>query len=369
MREKVTGKLLTLDRDLEPILSGCSRSSRCRSTTPRGAPSTRLGGAVSARSRRSDSCSCARLARSRSSSSSRTSTGSTPRPRPSSTLWSTASRSRGSYFSSTTAPSTSTGGAARPTTRSSGSTPSPTRAPRELLGALLGERSDTAPLNALLIDQTDGNPFFLRGERAARWWRLACLTGERGAYRLTQSGGGDPGPRPPSRRSWPRASTGCPPAEKSLLQSAAVIGKDVPFRCCGRSPRCRRTISAKGLHLQAAEFLYETSLFPELEYTFKHALTHEVAYGSLLHERRRALHTRILAAMESVTPTGWLNTSSGWRTTRSGRTVGQGRRLLPAGRSEGGRTLGKPGCGDVLRASPGGAEAPSRHSGAHRAGD
>src|SRR5436853_6650908 len=54
--------------------------------------------------------------------------------------------------------------------------------------------------------------------------------------------------------------------------------------------------------LQAAEFLYETSLFPAREYTFKHALTHEVAYGSLLHERRRALHARIVDAIEQLYP-------------------------------------------------------------------
>src|SRR5262249_1330649 len=53
-------------------------------------------------------------------------------------------------------------------------------------------------------------------------------------------------------------------------------------------------------HLQAAEFLYETSLFPELEYTFKHALTHEVAYGSLLQERRRTLHARIVETIERL---------------------------------------------------------------------
>ena len=52
-------------------------------------------------------------------------------------------------------------------------------------------------------------------------------------------------------------------------------------------------------HLQAAEFLSETSLFPDLEYTFKHALTHEVAYGSLLHERQRALHAQIVEAIET----------------------------------------------------------------------
>jgi predicted ATPase len=53
-------------------------------------------------------------------------------------------------------------------------------------------------------------------------------------------------------------------------------------------------------HLQAAEFLYETRLFPEQVFTFKHALTHEVAYGGLLHERRRALHARIVEAMETL---------------------------------------------------------------------
>src|SRR5262249_40525255 len=53
-------------------------------------------------------------------------------------------------------------------------------------------------------------------------------------------------------------------------------------------------------HLQAAEFLYETRLFPEREYTFKHALTHEVAYGALLQERRRVLHAQIVPAMEAL---------------------------------------------------------------------
>ena len=53
-------------------------------------------------------------------------------------------------------------------------------------------------------------------------------------------------------------------------------------------------------HLQAAEFLYETRLFPEHEYTFKHALTQQVAYETLLQERRRALHARIVEALEAL---------------------------------------------------------------------
>jgi predicted ATPase len=53
-------------------------------------------------------------------------------------------------------------------------------------------------------------------------------------------------------------------------------------------------------HLQAAEFLYETRLFPDLEYSFKHALTHEVTYGGLLQDRRRELHARVVDAIETL---------------------------------------------------------------------
>jgi predicted ATPase len=53
-------------------------------------------------------------------------------------------------------------------------------------------------------------------------------------------------------------------------------------------------------HLQAAEFLYETQLFPDLEFTFKHALTHEVAYQGLLHQQLCALHARIVEAIERL---------------------------------------------------------------------
>ena len=59
-----------------------------------------------------------------------------------------------------------------------------------------------------------------------------------------------------------------------MLQVIADISEEALYRSLGE--------------LQAAEFLYETSLFPERAYTFKHALTHEVAYGSLLHERRQS---------------------------------------------------------------------------------
>src|SRR5438094_4719576 len=94
-----------------------------------------------------------------------------------------------------------------------------------------------------------------------------------------------------------------PPEDKRLLQTAAVIGTDVPFALLRTIADVSEAALHRGLaHLQAAEFLYETRLFPEPEYTFKHALTHGVAYGSLLLERRRGLHARIVAALEALTP-------------------------------------------------------------------
>jgi tetratricopeptide (TPR) repeat protein len=92
-----------------------------------------------------------------------------------------------------------------------------------------------------------------------------------------------------------------PPEEKRLLQTAAVIGMEVPFTLLQAIAELPEADLHRSLaHLQAAEFLYEASLSPELAYTFKHALTHEVAYSGLLHERRRALHARIVEALEGL---------------------------------------------------------------------
>ena len=92
-----------------------------------------------------------------------------------------------------------------------------------------------------------------------------------------------------------------PPEAKRLLQTAAVIGHEVPLSLLQAivnmpSESLHRSLA----HVKTAEFLYETRLFPESEYTFKHALTHEVAYGSILQERRRRLHARIVEALETL---------------------------------------------------------------------
>jgi tetratricopeptide (TPR) repeat protein len=92
-----------------------------------------------------------------------------------------------------------------------------------------------------------------------------------------------------------------PPEEKRLLQEAAVIGKDVPFALLHAIAGLPdEELRSRLANLQSAEFFYETPLFPDLEYTFKHSLTHEVAYAGLLHTRRREIHARIVGAMEDL---------------------------------------------------------------------
>ena len=128
------------------------------------------------------------------------------------------------------------------------------------------------------------------------------LGGERGAYRLDTALQSLQVPATVQAVLAARIDR-LPPEEKRLLQTAAVIGNEVPLPLLQTIAELPEEALHRGLaHLQAAEFLYETRLFPEQEYTFKHALTHEVAYGSLLLERRRVLHARIVEALEALAP-------------------------------------------------------------------
>jgi predicted ATPase len=92
-----------------------------------------------------------------------------------------------------------------------------------------------------------------------------------------------------------------PAEEKRLLQTAAVIGTEVAVPLLQAITELPAEALHRALrHLQAADFLYETRLVPELVYTFKHVLTHEVAYRSLLYERQCALHARIVELLETL---------------------------------------------------------------------
>jgi class 3 adenylate cyclase/tetratricopeptide (TPR) repeat protein len=177
--------------------------------------------------------------------------------------------------------------------------PLPPASADELLQALLGDDPSLAPLKHLLIARTEGNPFFLE-ECVRTLVETQELVGEPGAYRLARE---LPSIQVPATVQTVLAARidRLPPEEKQLLHTAAVIGHEVPLALIQTVAEMPETPLRRGLtHLQAAEFLYETRLFPETEYTFKHALTQQVAYETLLQERRRALHARIVAALEAL---------------------------------------------------------------------
>ena len=175
--------------------------------------------------------------------------------------------------------------------------PLPPGLARVLLRAMLGADPALEPLEQLLIERTDGNPFFLE-ETVRSLVQTEALVGAWGAYRLA---------RPVSRVQVPATVKAVlasridrlPYDDERLLQSAAVIGAHVNVGLLQAIADVPEEQLREGLaRLQAADFLYASRRIPEVEYTFKHALTHEVAYGSVLHDRQRALHARILGAIE-----------------------------------------------------------------------
>jgi len=168
----------------------------------------------------------------------------------------------------------------------------------ELLDDLLGRQASLQLLKPRLVEWTEGNPFFLE-ESVRTLVETGALAGGRGAYELV---------RPVASIQVPGTVEDVLAAridrladeQRRLLQSAAVIGKDVPYPILAAIADLPEEELGESLRqLQAAEFLYETHALPEMEYTFKHALTHEVTYGSVA-QGKRALHARILEIMEAL---------------------------------------------------------------------
>jgi class 3 adenylate cyclase/tetratricopeptide (TPR) repeat protein len=177
--------------------------------------------------------------------------------------------------------------------------PLPVESADDLLTSLLGTEQSLDSLKRTLIERTEGNPLFLE-ESVRTLAETKALIGERGAYRLAHDATAIQVPATVQAILAARIDR-LSPEDKRLLQAASVIGKDVPFALLLAIAELAEEDLRRGLaHLQAAEFLYETSLFPDLAYSFKHALTHEVTYGSLLQERRRDLHARIVEAIEAL---------------------------------------------------------------------
>jgi class 3 adenylate cyclase/tetratricopeptide (TPR) repeat protein len=170
-----------------------------------------------------------------------------------------------------------------------------------LLQALLGSDLSLAPLKGLLIERTEGNPLFLE-ESVRTLAETRVLVGEPGAYRLARALDSLQIPATAQAIIAARIDR-LDPEDKRLLQAASVLGKDVPLVLLEAiTDKPEDELRQRLAHLQAAEFLYEAQFFPEIEYTFKHVLTHEVTYGTLLNERRKALHARIVGALERFYP-------------------------------------------------------------------
>lgn len=169
----------------------------------------------------------------------------------------------------------------------------------QLLNSLIGDSPDLAPFKQTLIEHTGGNPFFLE-EDVRALIEMQVLRGEPGNYTAA---------RDVANLSIPASVQGIlaarldrlPDTDKELLQKCAVIGKDVPHALLERIANQTEDALRRGLaRLQAAEFLYESRLLPDRAYTFKHALTHEVAYGTLLQSQRQRYHLRIAGTLEAL---------------------------------------------------------------------
>jgi predicted ATPase len=154
-------------------------------------------------------------------------------------------------------------------------------------------------LQGLILEKTEGNPFFIE-EVVQTLAEEGVLRGERGSYRLEKV---------PTELHIPVTVQGLlaaridrlPAAEKELLQILAVIGKEFRFGLAQRvAEHGEEELHGLLAGLQAREFIYEQPAFPEPEYTFKHALTQEVAYGSVLGARRQVLHARAAQAIEDL---------------------------------------------------------------------
>ena len=172
-----------------------------------------------------------------------------------------------------------------------------------LLESLLGSAPGLAPLTQRILDKTEGNPFFME-ELVQTLVEENVLVGERGSYRLEQSADSAQSALELQLSTNVQGVLAAridrlAADEKAFLQTLAVIGREFSLRLLSAVVNQAEDAVLRSLaRLQAAEFIYEQLAFPEVEYAFKHTLTQEVAYTSLLLEHRRVLHERIAQAIE-----------------------------------------------------------------------
>ncbi len=168
----------------------------------------------------------------------------------------------------------------------------------EMAEAVLASADLPSELHALIRRKAEGNPFFVE--------EVIKALGETGAIR--REGERWVLGRPLNQIAVPDTIQDVLMSRidrledepRQALQLAAVIGREFTQRLLDRIAEIRAGTTAVLRELQAIELIHEKALFPELAFMFRHALTQDVAYGSLLAQRRRELHRRIGEAIEEL---------------------------------------------------------------------
>jgi len=167
-----------------------------------------------------------------------------------------------------------------------------------MLSTLLGDDESVAPLKRLIAEKTEGNPLFM--EEIYRALIEEGVLVRDGTLRITQPLNALKIPATVQAILAARIDR-LPAEQKDLLETVAVIGKDFRLGLVGKvAARPQDELEHTLAQLQLAEFIYEQPATGDIEYTFKHPLTHEAAYNSVLIERRKALHERIAQGIEEL---------------------------------------------------------------------
>jgi len=168
----------------------------------------------------------------------------------------------------------------------------------EMLTALLGDGKDLTPLKRLIIEQTEGTPFFME-EIVQSLFEDGVLQRD-GTVKLARSMNSVKVPATVQAVLAARIDR-LPPEEKELLQTLGVLGREFPLGLIRHvTQKADDDVNRMLNDLQLGEFIYEQPAVGETEYIFKHALTQEVAYNLLLIERRKQLHERAGQALEAM---------------------------------------------------------------------
>ena len=171
---------------------------------------------------------------------------------------------------------------------------------QDLLENLLGSDPSLAMLKTALIERAEGNPFFLE-ESVRALVEQGVLAGRRGHHKLAREDVQFDIPASVHAVLAARMDR-LEPDDKHILQCAAVVGKNFSQPLLLRLAQCTDAKLDAALDaLQSTGFVHETRLFPEKEYTFRHALTHEVAYQAIIGHRRIELHGAALDAYNALT--------------------------------------------------------------------